>query len=686
MAPFSWKDLPNHEEELESLTDDELYEVFLTCRRECLQADMQEEEIHEWMQTVFSLPENIGVSDLDDFIERHVVLPILMLYRQCETRNMFDEVTPDTNDPVTMMRMELEQIFETILYASRATRNKKLAYLKMRTRDKINEFSAIDTYLGKRGDESEQTPFQKVLLYVLDKASEYGYRRVDDKCYEEIKTEAGHLTHAWREKCTVQHFIQIVCRKESGWDHWQHLTASKCDNAEQVHKYLCRCLDPEFPTLEPNRKVFSFQNGLYFIAQDMFYPFERRSEWASMAHEENQKRSHIEDSRTLNSEGEEIVTYVNMLESRSFEKCVAPTRSDVAIKYFDIDFEWDENCPWTAIETPEIEQLLQSQQLHEDTRHWMYIVLGRCLYELGEKDGWQVIPFIKGIAGSGKSTIAKIMKHMYPASCVGILSSNVEEKFGLSAIYDKLLYMCTEVKRDWGLNQGDFQSIVSAEEVSVPVKHEKAKTVTWKVPGLLMGNEVGKWVDTSGSIRRRILSFEYNFSIPSERSDPNLFEKFIKKSVGKFLRKINVAYLVAAHEHGDEDIWKKGILSEELHMFANNMRTQVDGLERFMQDRGIEGFVLDCDFAVDTDPDARPVLCMKFTDFKMRYQKFRAQHGYTAVKLDEDHFKLVFQQYGIVLHRRQKRTVEGREILADWLSGVAPSNTGLEDTSTYSTY
>ena len=51
------------------------------------------------------------------------------------------------------------------------------------------------------------------------------------------------------------------------------------------------------------------------------------------------------------------------------------------------------------------------------------------LYEVNERDGWQIIPFFKGKAGTGKSTILQCVERIYPTELVGIMSNNLEKKF-----------------------------------------------------------------------------------------------------------------------------------------------------------------------------------------------------------------------------------------------------------------
>ncbi len=111
---------------------------------------------------------------------------------------------------------------------------------------------------------------------------------------------------------------------------------------------------------------------------------------------------------------------------------------------------------------------------------------GRLCFDVGELDKWQIIPFFKGIAKSGKSTlITKVFKKFYESQDVGTLSNNIEKKFGLSAIANNFMFIAPEVKGDLSLEQAEFQSIVSGEDVSIAVKNKHAIPMVWKVPGVL---------------------------------------------------------------------------------------------------------------------------------------------------------------------------------------------------------
>ena len=61
---------------------------------------------------------------------------------------------------------------------------------------------------------SKLTDYQSLLMY-YESLGKYGYRRVGDKCFEEIQNSNGEKTHAFKEKCSIQQFIQMKCQKET---------------------------------------------------------------------------------------------------------------------------------------------------------------------------------------------------------------------------------------------------------------------------------------------------------------------------------------------------------------------------------------------------------------------------------------------------------------------------------------
>ena len=367
--------------------------------------------------------------------------------------------------------------------------------------------------------------YQELLLSLLNETYINNYRRYKEQCCKQIMTSEGHNTRAWKPIMTIAEFVYSTAQKECRFEVWKNLT-SKASSARDSINHLTNCKDMQFPEIKKNRSVWSFNNGL-FVGK----------EW-SPATGKFECRFYPYDSDKF--------------------RCLDPTI--VSSKYFDKVFQTSsqevefDKCDWRKIPTPNFQSVLDYQEFPPDVCNWMYVMGGRLCFDVGEFDKWQVIPFLKGIARSGKSTlITKVFKKFYEAEDVRTLSNNVEKKFGLSSIYDGHMFIAPEVKGDLCLEQAEFQSLVSGEDISIARKHEKAKSVEWRTPGILGGNEVPNWKDNSGSVLRRILT--WNFGKQVQEADTNLDEK-LDEELPIILLKCVKAYLeYSQSEMGEQDIW-----------------------------------------------------------------------------------------------------------------------------------
>ena len=371
-------------------------------------------------------------------------------------------------------------------------------------------------------DTEDLSPYQQLILVMLNNTFKYNIRRYKGQCCKEIEIEDMNKkfrTKAWKPMMSISEYVYRVAQKENRFDVWKNLTA-KGSNARDAVKYLSECNDIQFPEIKKNRNVWSFNNGL-FVGK----------EWST-------------------KQGKYISRFYPY-ESKEFA-CLDPTI--VSCKYFDKHFtNFDHIIDWWDIPTPNFQGILDYQQFDKDVSKWMYVMGGKMCYDVGDIDSWQVIPFLKGIAGSGKSTlITKVFKKFYDSEDVRTLSNNIERKFGLSSIYDGFMFIAPEVKGDLCLEQAEFQSLVSGEDVSIAQKYEKAKSVEWKTPGILGGNEVPNWKDNSGSVLRRLLAF--NFGKQVKNADPHLDEKLDVELPALLLKCVN-AYLDYAQKYSDQNIW-----------------------------------------------------------------------------------------------------------------------------------
>lgn len=380
-------------------------------------------------------------------------------------------------------------------------------------------FFRVKTLGGEGGgdtEEDEKSSYQRLLLYFFNELKRQCYKRYKGQCCKQI-TVGPYTTRAWKSVMEIKDFVYLSTQKEDKYDMWKNLTA-RPGNVKESIKHLTDCVDIQFPEIKKNRHVWSFRNGL-FIGK----------EW----------------------NGEKYTTRFYKYGSNDFSN-LDPTI--VACKYFDQDFDdYSDIDDWYNIPTPHLQSILEYQKFDEDVARWLYVFAGRMCFDVNEMDGWQVIGFLKGIAGSGKSTIiTKVIKKFYDNEDVKTLSNNIEKKFGLWSIQDGLIFISPEVKGDLALEQAEFQSMVSGEDVSIARKNEKAMSKTWNVPGILAGNEVPNWKDNSGSVQRRVLA--WNFTKQVLCADPHLDEK-LETELPRILQKCVMAYLDYAHKYSDKDIW-----------------------------------------------------------------------------------------------------------------------------------
>jgi hypothetical protein len=455
-------------------------------------------------------------------------------------------------------------------------------------------------------DPSKQTAWQRLILFILGKLFENGYRRYNGECYQEIRIaliqdidgnesfldnnklvrmtdtvldefeiKAVHNTHAWHRICSLEECVMKMVDKDVDYDMWLDLTSGS-GNAKSTAGYLEVCFDHEFPPLQPDRRSRAFQNGVLTLhpPDETFYSF---------------------------GEGADI------------------SNSLVCCKYFPQQFDKDffSYNNWYNISTPAFQSIIDYQLFSPLIASVIYAQLGRLLYEVNEHDGWQVIFFIKGVAQSGKSTIGKLVQQFFQREDIAIMSSNIEQKFGLDAIVDKKLFICFEVTKNWGLARSDFQSLISGEELSVAGKFKTARTVTWKTPGVLFGNELGPWIDSAGSIVRRLLVCEFNRRV--KESDPDLDNK-LKSELPAILFKSQQGYMALVKEFAGHGIWEK------IPRYFKNMQTKIA-----VSTNPIKQFLHESDILIRGD------------DFKMPMFQFQA-HLSEFLQTRKIHVQFSFDQ------------------------------------------
>ena len=307
------------------------------------------------------------------------------------------------------------------------------------------------------------------------------------------------------------------------------LATNSKSNTKDIIEHLKKVSDPRYPDLKKDRHVFSFRNGVYISK----YKKDEFGNWRDYFY-------------------------------RYGDKPALPS-AVVACKYFDLDFNnFDEESKkpgwdwYTDIPTPNFQKIIDYQYCDEEDYveicKWLYILIGKMIYPLRELDKWQILPFLLGQAGSGKSTITNVIRDIFDTNDVGTIENRSEQLFGLSEVQGKNIYILAEVKRNFDIDQAMFQKMISGEDVSLPRKYKSPIKVTWSMPGFMCANEVPGFGDSSGSISRRLLVFKYVKRVMDDMTDPDLEDK-LKNEMALLIKKFNCAYLDATNKYRHKDIW-----------------------------------------------------------------------------------------------------------------------------------
>lgn len=515
-----------------------------------------------------------------------------------------------------------------------------------------------ETVVSLFNDDS-QRPHQIVLLHVLDLLSQphVMYRKSGDSCYGEITSPAteaapdGYATHAFEKKCTILEFIFSNITVENNYPMWCLMTQGSLETPAHVSKFLEESVQYKFPELKRNRHLFAFNNGLFDTEQIAFYPFADRSGWDEIASAATGRlRSH----------------YPNFTAS-------APLRSAVATNYFAVDFDASAlnsvgdimDIDPSAICCDDAYKIVLDQTMDEESILWFFVFLGRLMYDTGTHDNWQLIFFLKGVAGCGKSTFVSFMRYVIGLSRVGVMASNAETKFALGPLYQMDMVACLETKRDFAIPQSDIQSMASGEALSIAMKYKPAETVTWTAPLFFVGNELPDWRDASGSMARRLMLFVFRKRITDV--DTELFTR-MQTNTALFLLRIIVSYRQAVVLYGKIGIWGRRsdgeyILPAQLRKFRDDMVHAVQPLMNYLNR---SGQFINCRDFFNKEPTD---FYIPETVVRDGFRKWCKDSSIDCPPWNEDLWHVTFEDAGIE-RRHEARDWEGDLVNDFFLFGI----------------
>lgn len=462
----------------------------------------------------------------------------------------------------------------------------------------------------------------KAILHYFSQCRELALWRHGEDLYEPVYTDSMEYTFSLRRRCTIDEFI-FECM--SPREHNQELFYTMFEKSNvipMVRTALTKTHERDLPEVKVNRYLFSFKNGVYNTKNATFYPYKPDAETGICAN-------------SMLDPNEVAVKYVDeVFDFKKYEK-----DSAVYYKVDDIQFEnadedkrfvnssgqkFVKSHDYFRVETPTVEQIMDDQDWEEEVKRWKYVMLGRLFYPVGVHDHWEVFMMSMGIAGTGKSTIFKLVSEFFMMKDIGIMANEGREQFQLENLYQKLIFFCYEVNERMNFKMTRFNSIVSAEPVLVERMYKTSQEMeAWRVPGAWAGNAFPPFMDQGGNQSRRLIIFHYAKVV--SQTDPNLFKKLLDERPA-FLYKCTRLYLEKA-ESLDIGLWTKTSDPEDdpLPKYFHDTRSMLQAKANPMM-----AFLNDCtDITISAD-----AWC-NLTDFRKKFYEWaeEASHGQEARKI-----------------------------------------------------
>lgn len=379
-----------------------------------------------------------------------------------------------------------------------------------------NQAGIIDpTLVFQDPDTSKKNPTQELVWYIWKKCQEMDLRKKGARLFKPRKI-GGRFMYCYEDMCTIEEFVYSLFYPIQLNSQWIHHLTSGPNIAQNVASHLEKVDSEYLPTLETQRYMHAWLNGIFDLMQNRFFLWEQ-----------------IQDHKIVAS------VFHNM-------------NFDVVGMEVEMTNNGQDEPHHARIRIPPLERIMNSQHFTVEETMFIMGFVGRLLFELKLLDKWDLFTIFIGEAGTGKSTLLRFLATLLNPADVGYLSNKVEKNFPLAAVYDKLLVLCLDIDRAWDLDAATWQSMVSGEELQVYIKNKDAFVWRWITPFAAATNQALAFSNNSGSVERRLATVPFDFKIPKEDVITGLHQD-LGQNKDRFLKLAVSCYhdLVRKYENAD---------------------------------------------------------------------------------------------------------------------------------------
>lgn len=437
---------------------------------------------------------------------------------------------------------------------------------------------------------------QEFIMYILDVAAQRRFRKQYRNCpphgeticlYEEIKTPEGHPTHAWHRTTFLEEFVHSLISIETAGRQWYQFTKSR-GIMSFLKQFLQFSTDVRLPFLKRQKHIFSFRNGIYDADRQDFF------------------------------------LYDHPLPSTVVAAKYFPQNFDISILNPDLEPH--------QIPTPPLTKLFENQNIPADAQNVIWALIGRMFHDLNKHERWQVALFNLGEPNTGKSTFTNLLMEMFDFDDRGIMDSDMEKQFGISAFMDSFLTVCNEVSEKFNLTHTKLQSMIDGDNVNVAHKYKPATQFKWTAHVILNANVVPPhWNEFGGNLLRRLVCLLFNHPVHVQTK----LDEELQKWIPNIIHKCNSAYRRLALEWNDRSFWN----ADTPQYFVKN-REYLGAIIS-----PVQSFIQMSDYVEVTH---NPNDTMKLSVFLAALNQFCRERNYPLKKWTQQLYTPTFRRLGII--------------------------------------
>ncbi len=481
----------------------------------------------------------------------------------------------DVGDKFNQIMHNMQSMYDSLL----------LAILTMNPSTSLPPGCDLETIRFHSVDMSEFTPTTLLLYVYLRRIKLHGYGRMGDRVMRRVMSpEGGYDTHAWVDTGLD---IDGLVYTMGSTGHFNGSVFAALFGVRGADRELIRQLKVvktnDFPDIQPDRHIASFINGMYFRGSNQFFEYASR-EYRSFGNDvvsskyfpirfDNATYERIMKEAADDEKREDRVDQDDEMEAEDAATILRRTQKRSAQT-----LPKQVSDAFMKIPTPLVDKIMHDQGWSYETMRMFYMMMGRMLYELKEKDNWQVAPFFYGRGGTGKSLLMELIKHMYEVNRVGVLNNQVES-FYLEGLLDKYILIASDIKSDFGMSQADFNMQVAGEMMNYARKNKTPVMKEFNLPALYCCNIPPRYANHGNSFVRRVILFYFGNEI--KNANMKMLSDIKAGEFAAFTKKINCAYKWGIDTFKESGLMTK-YLPEEMKQWRNFVVTHSNSLAKFI--------------------------------------------------------------------------------------------------------